>query len=256
MSSITKQIVVTQCPPVALFTYEPVNPTVYDTIQFTDLSYDFDGLIQNWTWVFDDGTISYLQHPTHQFPLEGTYAVCLQVEDDNSTTDTYCINISVIDVGPLDVNQSVYDRGFPIRSAMDGAWGGAQNFTTTLETLTFAEIFVRKFGTPEFNLSVEFRTGSIEGSLIETLSFTPEEISTNMSWLFLDFTDFSLTADEDYYLVCSPPSGVTTSFGYEWGYAFGDVCEEGSFWFTRDGGNLWRDLPTMYDFTIRIYGIH
>lgn len=59
----------------------------------------------------------------------------------------------------------------------------------------------------------------------------------------------------DYLIVCPPaPSGVTTSFGYEWGYAWGDQYQPGSFWFTRDGGGLWRDLPTMYEFTFRTYG--
>ena len=58
----------------------------------------------------------------------------------------------------------------------------------------------------------------------------------------------------EYFIVLPPaPSGVTTSFGYEWGYAFGDQYDRGSFWFTRNGGELWRDLPTMYDFVFRTY---
>ena len=59
----------------------------------------------------------------------------------------------------------------------------------------------------------------------------------------------------DVFIVCpEAPSGVTTSFGYEWGYAFGNQYDGGAFWFTRDGGGLWRDLPTMYEFTFRTYG--
>jgi len=49
---------------------------------------------------------------------------------------------------------------------------------------------------------------------------------------------------------------VTSSFGYEWGYAFGDQYPDGAFWFTRDGGVLWRDLPTTYEFAFKTYGIN
>ena len=122
INSITKQITVIQSPPVALFTYAPTNPTMYDSIQFTDASYDHDGIIVNWTWDFGDGVISYLQHPTHQYGIETTYTVCLTVEDNNGTTDSYCVNITVVPVGNIDVNQSVFDRGFPIRSTIDGTW--------------------------------------------------------------------------------------------------------------------------------------
>ncbi len=254
-ASMTQQLTVIQSPPVAFFTYAPLNPTIYSIIQFTDASYDFDGTIANWTWDFGDGVTSYLQHPTHQYASEITFIVCLTVADNNGSTDSYCINLTVVPVGTIDVNQSVSDRGFPIRSALDGTWGGAQNFTTALSTITRAEIYLRKFGDPVFNLSVELREGSIDGFLLDTLVFAPDDISTSWEWLVLDCIDVAMTPGEDYFIVCSPPSSdINISYGYEWGYAFGDQYSGGSFWFTRDGGIIWRDLPTMYEFTIRIFG--
>jgi len=155
----------------------------------------------------------------------------------------------------LDINQSTHDRGFPIRHAADGDWAGAQNFLPTLKTLTKAEIYLRKFGTPEFNLTVELCEDTIDGQVIDTLIFTPEEVPSTWTWLELDFNDVTVTPGVDYFIKCPPaPSGVTTSFGYEWGYAFGNQYDDGSFWFTRDGGNLWRNLPTMYEFVFRSYG--
>ena len=104
---------------------------------------------------------------------------------------------------------------------------------------------------------VELREDAITGLLVDTLTFTPEELTTSWQWLELDFSDTIVTSGVDYFIVLPPaPSGVSTSFGYEWGYAFGDQYWPGSFWFTRDGGNLWRDLPTMYEFTFRVYGIN
>ncbi len=155
----------------------------------------------------------------------------------------------------IGINQSVFSRGFPIRHAIDGDWAGAQNFTPTFDTLTKSEIYLRKFGTPEFNLTLELREDSVTGTLLDTLIFEPEEVSSSWEWLELDFQDIETLPDNEYFIVLPPaPSGVTTSFGYEWGYAFDNQYDDGSFWFTRDGGNLWRDLPTMYEFCFRTYG--
>jgi len=69
------------------------------------------------------------------------------------------------------------------------------------------------------------------------------------------FTDTTITPGIEYFIEIPPaPSGVTTSFGYEWGYTFGNQYDNGAFWFTRDSGGLWRDLPTMYEFVFRTYG--
>ncbi|MBC7081428.1 MAG: tandem-95 repeat protein [Thermoplasmatales archaeon] len=69
-------------PPVANFTYSPLQPYDTDTITFADRSYDPDGSIVNWTWDFGDGNISYAQNPTHKYADNGTYVVKLTVKDD------------------------------------------------------------------------------------------------------------------------------------------------------------------------------
>jgi len=165
---------------------------------------------------------------------------------------TYLNNVEV-----LDIEQLMSDRGLPIRYAADGSWSGAQSFTPTVDKITKAEIYIRKFGyiDPEFDLVVELRTDDPQGNLIDTLTFIPEEISSSWEWITLDFSDVTVTSGTEYFIVCQPaPSGVTTSFGYEWGFAFGNQYDDGAFWFTRDGGGLWRDLPTSYEFTFKTYG--
>jgi C1A family cysteine protease len=155
----------------------------------------------------------------------------------------------------IDVDQSIYDRGFPIRHAIDGDWAGATDFTQTLEMISSVDLWMRVFGTPEFDLVVELRSGSPDGTPIDSKVFTPAMVPSGWDWLHVDFTDTPVNAGTDYFIVVPPvPSGVTTSFGYEWGYAFGNQYDDGSFWFTRDGGGLWRDLPTMYEFVFRTYG--
>ena len=154
-----------------------------------------------------------------------------------------------------DVNQSLFDRGFPIRHAVDGDWAAAQSFTPTVGMISKVCLYARVFGTPEFDLTVELREDNPQGTLVDSVSFTPGEVPGSWSWLDVDFANVTVELGTDYFIVCPPaPSGVTTSFGYEWAYAFGNQYDDGSFWFTRDGGGLWRDLPTRYEFTFRTFG--
>jgi PKD repeat protein len=247
---------ITNLAPTADFSWLPDFPEVGESVTFSDLSSDPDGSIVGWNWDFGTGDTSTDQNPTYSFSTKGIYTVSLEIEDDYGALATIEKNIIVSDVGEIvhggNANQ---DRGFPIRHAADGDWAGAQNFLATGTTITSAEIRLRKFGTPEFDLVVELREGGVEGTLLDTLTFTTAEVPSSWEWLELDFTDTTVTPGNEYFIVCPPaPSGVTTSFGYEWGYAFGNQYDDGSFWFTRDGGNLWRALPTMYEFVFAVYG--
>lgn len=192
------------------------------------------------------------------FPgVYGIRVTTLLPDDEDTSNDavSYEIIVSTNMTPVIDVNQSVFIRGFPIRHAADGDWGAAQSFLPTMNSIAQVELYMRKFGNPEFDLVVELREGALDGYLIDTLIFTPEEIETMWYWLTLNFSDTIVNSGLDYFIVCPPaPNGVTTSFGYEWGYAIGNQYDDGSFWFTRDGGALWRDLPTSYEFTFKTYG--
>ncbi len=155
----------------------------------------------------------------------------------------------------LDVNQSIFNRGFPVRHAIDGDWAGAQNFTPTIETVTTVDIYLRKMGAPEFDLTVELREDGPQGTLLDTVVIPIASVPTSWTWLTIDFADTTVGAGSNVFIVLPPaPSGVTTSYGYEWGYALGNQYDGGAFFFTRNGGVLWRDLPTMYEFCFRTYG--
>jgi len=78
-----------------------------------------------------------------------------------------------------DVNQSEFDRGFPIRHAVDGDWGDAQSFTPPYITLHNASLYVIKFGTSEFDLTVELREDSLTGPLIENIIFNGNDVSAD-----------------------------------------------------------------------------
>ena len=80
-----------------------VNPDTGDTLvpfQFSDLSYDEDGDIEQWNWDFGDGTNSDSQNPEHQFDLPGTYAVTLSVTDDQNGVNSTTIEIEIDNAPP------------------------------------------------------------------------------------------------------------------------------------------------------------
>ncbi len=249
---ITKNITVYNREPISDFTFTPENPMIDDSIHFYDTSTDLDGSVSEWYWEFGDGYYSSLQNPIYEYANASIYTVCLTVTDDDGAIHSSCQDITII---LSDVNQSLENRGFPIRHTSDGDWGGAQNFTPTIDTITKVDIYLRKMGTPEFDLTIELREDGPQGILIETVIIPKENVPSSWTWLSIDFDDILVGSGSDIFIVLPPaPSGVTTSYGYEWGYALGNQYDGGCFWFTRNNGGLWRDLPTMYEFCFKTYG--
>jgi hypothetical protein len=246
--------------PVACYSWVDADGTGTGTlINFNaGCSTDDEGItLYEWDWT-NDGTYDYTGGPTatHDYGDADMHTCALRVTDTIGQTDVFTDTVqAVIGEEALDINQSTYDRNFPIRHTTDGDWGGAQNFTPEVNTITKVELYLRRMGAPEFDLIVELREGDPEGTLLDTVTIPIASTPVTLSWVPIDFEDVLVGAGSDIFVVCPPaPSGVTTSFGYEWGYALGNQYDGGAFWFTRDGGNWWRDLPTMYEFCFRTYG--
>jgi PKD repeat protein len=89
-------------PPQASFAYGPSDPSVFDTIQFSDQSSDPDlGLpITSWSWSFGDGATSTEAYPIHKYAKDGTYNVTLTVEtlDERSGSTTQSMEVRTHDV--------------------------------------------------------------------------------------------------------------------------------------------------------------
>ena len=96
----TLTVEVTNAPPVADFTMPPQPYNEGDTVQFTDLSTDSDGVIVAWNWVFSDGGTSTDQNPTHSYLEDGEYTVDLTVTDDDGATDSTYRKVVVMNVAP------------------------------------------------------------------------------------------------------------------------------------------------------------
>jgi PKD repeat protein len=75
-------------PPIADFSYFPLNPKTDDIIQFIDLSTDTDGTIVSYYWNFNDGRNTTDKNPNHTYITNGTYLISLIIKDNNNATDT------------------------------------------------------------------------------------------------------------------------------------------------------------------------
>lgn len=78
----------------------------YDTcvagpVDFSDLSVSGSGIITNWDWDFEGGSVSDKKNPSHLFETPGTKEVLLTVRDINQCEDTYVAEVNYFPVPPL-----------------------------------------------------------------------------------------------------------------------------------------------------------
>jgi PKD repeat protein len=76
----------------AIFTFQPQEPRINETVQFIDQSV---GNIIRWLWDFGDGEGSTQQNPAHKYATAGTYTVKLLIEDSTGATDITSEEITV-----------------------------------------------------------------------------------------------------------------------------------------------------------------
>jgi len=106
---ISIDIVDSNMPPVADFTFEPKTPKVDEKVTFQDASFDTDGSIADWTWSVDDGTTSEGKTFTHVFGEAGIYWVTLTVTDDWGASAIFGMNITVTEKPGVRLGPIMYD---------------------------------------------------------------------------------------------------------------------------------------------------
>ena len=97
-------LVVGNRPPIASFTYSPLNAAVNETITFNaSNSTDPDGFITHYEWDFGDGKITNTTEEiiTHLYSSAGNYTVSLTVTDNDGAKDTTTIELTLAIKGDL-----------------------------------------------------------------------------------------------------------------------------------------------------------
>ena len=94
-------------PPEASFFSSPGDPSIFDTIQFSDNSFDPGGVgIESTTWTFGDGATANGCCPTHRYATDGDYTTQLTATtfDGRSGSTSQVVHVSTHDVAITTMN--------------------------------------------------------------------------------------------------------------------------------------------------------
>ena len=167
----TQTITIVNQPPVADFSFNPVNPQTLQTVNFIDSSTDPENDLKTWEWNFGDGS-SFVtsditqKSPQHQYLVGNkTYTVILTVYDRFNLSSSVSKNIfvtnripvAVISTNPLDVNK-VITGSAPLTVVFDSLSydldGQVTDYEWTITGLVNTPIttksFTYTFNTPRF----------------------------------------------------------------------------------------------------------
>jgi PKD repeat protein len=167
----TQTITIVNQPPVAEFSFNPVNPQTLQTVNFIDSSTDPENDLKTWEWNFGDGS-SFVtsditqKSPQHQYPVGNkTHTVILTVYDRFNLSSSVSKNIfvtnripvAVISTNPLDVNK-VITGSAPLTVVFDSLSydldGQVTDYEWTITGLVNTPIttksFTYTFNTPRF----------------------------------------------------------------------------------------------------------
>ncbi len=114
LSDITTEIVTVNKAPVAVFTYAPDFPIVYETVTFNaSKSFDPNGIIAAYQWDFGDGNVTTVTIPIiiHTYTPEGNYTVILKVTDNDGYIDTAT---SIVWIRNYPNAMFIYSPSYPI----------------------------------------------------------------------------------------------------------------------------------------------
>ncbi len=136
----------------------------------------------------------------------------------------------------LDQLQVVYDQGFQIGGDCDVG----QEFIPTMTPLDSIDLYLCK-SKPKSNLIIELREGSIDGTIVDTVTFSPTQIDEEFSWVTVDFDDVQLNIGEPYYIIAKietvNPGSIASS--YLWGFTYNNFYEQGDVYLRKTGSEDW-----------------
>jgi PKD repeat protein len=163
-------------PPVASFLVESFEPSVFDTVNFLDLSSDPGRVgIQSEAWTFGDGTTGTGRFPTHQYAADGDYTVGLTVTttDGRTASTSQVVHISTHDVAitkftvPTSaragqtraVTVGISDKRYPDTVQVQLLKANSQGGFDQIATLTEPVPLTTGKGTTAFTFSYTFTPG-------------------------------------------------------------------------------------------------
>ncbi len=101
-------------PPTAGIGATPTEGMAPLSVSFSGTGTDTDGTVTDYTWVFEDGSSTNVQNPSHTYTSAGSFTATLTVTDDDGATNTATLQITVSNPPVPNVSPSVSISGSPL----------------------------------------------------------------------------------------------------------------------------------------------
>jgi PKD repeat protein len=215
--------------PTASCSGTPINGVAPLKVNFVGTANDPDGIITFYHWDFGDGAVADLQNPSHLYLHEGTYTVTLTVTDNNASTGSCTMQITVLPPSNYPPNASIgVDRTYglaPLTISFHGFGNDADGYISSYHW--------------------DFGDGSNSSQQNTVHTFTQNGIYN----VTLIVADNEGATDGDFITVkCAPAYNLTQDgINYlcqQYGDASYCIVSEGLvFTFTDDSNQTYTDLP-------------
>ncbi|RLE41411.1 hypothetical protein DRJ16_06335, partial [Candidatus Woesearchaeota archaeon] len=167
--------------------------------------------------------------------------------------DVYVMSDNTI----VDINQSIFNRGFRI---MPG-WDGAQEFIPTENTYSHIDLFMSKFGNPD-TVTFQLRKNALNGELIYETIIDADDLpsSPRWDWYSVDLSGLTMTTGNTYYIILKDATGSDTHNCIQWGWCdsyasgSGGPYDGGWFWFRKEANPNWSPIRD-WDYTVKTFGL-
>jgi parallel beta-helix repeat protein len=154
----------------------------------------------------------------------------------------------------IDINQSLFDRGFRV---MPG-WDAAQEFVPAYSTLSRIELYLAKAGVYTGDVTFQIIEGNVTGDVVFEDMLDASLVPGPYSWVSVNVS-IPVNASQKYVIVLENATGANAYDNLLWGWcdsypsASGGPYDGGWFWFRKDANPNWLSQRD-WDFTFRTYG--
>jgi hypothetical protein len=187
---------------------------------------------------------------------ETLYYIISANDTSNNWNNIDIKNVTLYEYETIDVNQSVFDRGFRL---MPG-WDAAQEFIPNYSTLSRVDLYLAKAGSYDGDVTFQILKDNVMGDVVFEDTLSACDVPGPYSWISIDM-DIPVNISQKYVIVLKDAMGASAYDNILWGWCdsfasgSGGPYDNGWFWFRKDGNVNWLSQRD-WDFSFRTHGFN
>jgi outer membrane protein assembly factor BamB len=194
-SSVSHNVTILDLAPTANFTWSPQSQDEGSPIQFADLSTSYPDALVGWSWDFGDGHTSSLRNTSHVYGDDGIFIVTLTVTDDDNSTGSISYNVTVLNVDPEVVIESVtMDVEIGLRVA-GRKWNNVSMTLSENEKIIGYVSIKRRPGSPDEQMAWIPKVLDLTrtySAIVHYIPVDPPFLGANPVWIYIKFPNGSI----------------------------------------------------------------